>query len=905
MYHRDVRDTCITIERSKLRLSYYRDPCPYDCAWSLYRHRRPVKIALVDNAMRKHSPQSLRLTKRPSAAVDGSPSKRVKRDQLSSPSKGPSPRRAALKQEIPDSDAESDAETFEREKQPLLTSLERALPAINTDKEAIQEYEALRAAGTAFATERDERLGQMAWVKGKSSIYVDAFNLTFETVLEEESHLFNEPELQVFEAWRGLSYEAQYLYVRLFLRKTAAWHRINKLGYYGDIADLEKAARELFQSRTLAKAAPEEQINPGEHSPPEGTTLEDLFAFADDSAVHISTLEEASSLLLLDELKVIAKDAKVQGKNKTELLRSFRRTSGKQTALDFSKLARTETSESYTSDGGVSREASPLKNDGTTSGNRDAHFVDKIMAETGQCIRLSLATFKLFERVHLVFYRSSEWTEKSLTTIILARIARRNFPEYLVSRSGNIFSSRSLLLEFEASIRTQFRVDSILEFSGRPTREALQTILDITDEVLPRWRILLKDEQRKEDSVYLDAEGAYLRRLSPAWVYTRILHKGAYVLSIAEMKNHEREHSLLSELLAQRLFHSTRRGAWYQRKALLEEHYMCNYHPTEGRSSEEQKKKFKRIALKTCEDGLQDNLVHLIHHYDLQKRITKLERTLKIPKRLQHEFSHVRLTQPLERVVKGVRIERQPLITTNSQPRHASLRRQSSTDKPIRRGAKTIWLDPATPEPHTECSVEAMCLSWYRSQGWKGFHSEGGILRTLFALLMYDVLFIYVPNVFQTPFQTCPLDLHTDAFADTRASELNRRLAEIENGGAERIVQQVWEAHAERKTCVIGLDWAFELGDLREIARCFDGAALAAVVKVMAEDYASRGGGVPDLFLWDVQRKNGKGEVCFAEVKSENDRLSDTQRLWIHILAGAGVKVELCAAVASDVRVVN
>lgn len=33
-------------------------------------------------------------------------------------------------------------------------------------------------------------------------------------------------------------------------------------------------------------------------------------------------------------------------------------------------------------------------------------------------------------------------------------------------------------------------------------------------------------------------------------------------------------------------------------------------------------------------------------------------------------------------------------------------------------------------------------------------------------------------------------------------------------------------------------------------------------------------------------------------VKSENDRLSDTQRLWIHILSGAGVKVELCSAIA-------
>jgi Fanconi-associated nuclease 1 len=41
--------------------------------------------------------------------------------------------------------------------------------------------------------------------------------------------------------------------------------------------------------------------------------------------------------------------------------------------------------------------------------------------------------------------------------------------------------------------------------------------------------------------------------------------------------------------------------------------------------------------------------------------------------------------------------------------------------------------------------------------------------------------------------------------------------------------------------------------------------------------------------------------VKFAEVKSENDRLSDTQRLWIHVLSGAGVQVELCAAVAKEV----
>lgn len=74
----------------------------------------------------------------------------------------------------------------------------------------------------------------------------------------------------------------------------------------------------------------------------------------------------------------------------------------------------------------------------------------------------------------------------------------------------------------------------------------------------------------------------------------------------------------------------------------------------------------------------------------------------------------------------------------------------------------------------------------------------------------------------------------------------------------------------------------------------------------MAQEYGQRGGGVPDLFLWKVLEEEGKvGEVKFAEVKSENDRLSDTQRLWIHVLSGAGVRVELCAALATEVRTVG
>jgi Fanconi-associated nuclease 1 len=856
-------------------------------------------MALNPRSPSVHNQMITRFIKHPkSTNFDGEQDRPAKRQKTGpSPKKPPPTPRRSVKRELADSDAEDDDTEVKEEDTEHKTDLESALPHVKTGEDAVKEYEAFQASQEDKTEGADERLEKRRWVRGKSSLYVDAFNLALDTVLDEESHLFNEAETEVFRIWRNLGYEAQYLYVRLFLRKTSAWHRIKNLGYHSDISDLDAAAETLQCTYHLPASSSEIESHPGELQAHIGTTLGTSFTFADRSEEEISTLEEASSLLKLDELKALAKDAKVKGKNKGELLRALRRTSSKQTGLGHVGLKRSDSEMSRGSSASRSRPETPNVDlepdcDLSDDANRDAHFTRRILQETGSCIRLSLATLKLFERVHLVFYRSTEWTEKSLTTIILAKIARWNFPEYIVSRSANIFASRSLLLEYEASIRTQYRIDSILEFSGRPTEKGYQEILDTFEEVYPRWQVLVQEEQHKEVSIYYSGEGPYLRRLSPAWVYTRIIHKTLEVLR--RRKEHKREHNLVTELLRQRLFHHSRRGAWYQRKALLEEHYMAALTDAGKRSAENWKKHWKRIALQTCEEGLEDNLVHIIHHYDLQKRITKLELSLNFAKRMQHDFTHVRLTKPVEVTMEGTRVERTtPLLSR----RNSSLHPASG-----RRGGKTIWIDP---REEGECSVEAMCLSHYRNQGWKGYHSEGGIIRTLFAYLFFDVLFTYIPNVFQTLYQTCPLDLHTDAFYPSRISEINARLNEISNGDAPTIIQRVYDDHHERRTCIIGLDWTYDVLDLLEIARCFDGEALATVCKVMAQEYGQRGGGVPDLFLWKVAEEEGKkGEVRFAEVKSENDRLSDTQRLWIHVLSGAGVRVELCAAVAKEVKIV-
>ncbi|KAI1345236.1 VRR-NUC domain-containing protein [Xylariaceae sp. FL0016] len=770
-----------------------------------------------------------------------------------------------------------------------LPAIESALPQVKADKEALEEYENFKASQGEAEDSAAARLDSRKWVRGKNSIYVDAFNLALGTVLDEESHLFDEKEKDIFGQWSSLDFEAQFLYVRLFLRKSSTWHRIARLGYHTDIGDMDTAVRELQKGRDLFE---DDRLRKEILEPPrpdldsfieERYVFGDSFTFADDSGNFIDNVEDAISLLNLDEVKELAKEAKVHGKNKADIAKAICKMSSKQAGLFSMGLRRSETAESMESPGEMTPEArSPAPGAGDDT-NRRKHFLEKIMGVAGPCIRLSLPVFKLFERVHLVFYRSTEWTERSLTTIILAKISRRNFPQYVVSRSANIFISRTQLLEFETAMRSEYAVDNILEFNGPVTAASFSKVIDVFEEIYPRWQTLLREEQEKEERLYESGEGAYLRRLNPAHSYTRIVHKAAHVLG--RLKEHRREHALLTELLGQRLFHLARRGAWYQRRALLEEHYMHALEPNPSYTDEDiQKKHWKRIAIETCETALEDRDCHLIYHYDIQKRLVKLEKQLKIPKRLQHDFGHVRLKKPEEHYAEGIQLKKGNITGRKG--------RGPST--------KTTWVDEA--EGGGECSVEAMCLSWYRNQGWKGYHSEGGIIRTLFAYLFFDILFLYIPNVFQTAYQTCPLDLHTDAFYPTRASEINHRLVEIANGGAARLIEEVDNRERENRTCVVGLNWDYERDDLLELADCIDSAALAAVCKVMAQEYGQRGGGLPDLILW---RAEPQKECMFSEVKSANDRLSDTQRLWIHVLTGAGIRVALCNAVAKEVREVQ
>ncbi|XP_013719935.2 fanconi-associated nuclease 1 homolog isoform X1 [Brassica napus] len=198
-------------------------------------------------------------------------------------------------------------------------------------------------------------------------------------------------------------------------------------------------------------------------------------------------------------------------------------------------------------------------------------------------------------------------------------------------------------------------------------------------------------------------------------------------------------------------------------------------------------------------------------------------------------------------------------------------------------------------EDGEQCGVEQLALQYYNGEGggWQGMHTESSIWLTIFGLLMWDILFSDVPGVFQTRFQTAPLDLDTESFYLTRKETIESQLERVANGMAEEILIISYETH--RGTACRGVAWErFSLEELRAAVACVGGKCVASLCRYLAQDYRSWCSGMPDLLLWRFKENGYEGEAKLVEVKSEKDRLSEQQRAWLLLLMDSGFNVEIC-----------
>ncbi|KAF9898818.1 hypothetical protein BX616_003575 [Lobosporangium transversale] len=456
---------------------------------------------------------------------------------------------------------------------------------------------------------------------------------------------------------------------------------------------------------------------------------------------------------------------------------------------------------------------------------RNNALIDKIIDISGPCIKIYPSVMTVFERLHLVFYRAREFTEKpALLEAILAKIGQRTFPSYEITRTNTVFRNREELLKYEAAIKLHFDLSRLIESAMGPGRESVVyvrsdesneasglnspqprkvvkpirkptngiNVNSIDGEPVSRGKDTERERRRLEvigiyEKVIQEAEGIrgawseyvateteiskkssnyYLLRFSPGYVYTQILR--LELRAFAFLKRFEEESILLHELLDQHVYCLGQRGGWYERLALIKSNYAF------------QKRLGKKEAHQICMMALRDKHVHAVDATLIQGRLIRLESELKIPFRDRHDFSYLTLRKAQTRILTGERLNTPGTAAPGYASSHSYSYIPSSTGEGLS-GSRII----AQQRPlwrnidGSDCSVEELALSYYKTLGYMGYHSENNILSTLFGLLFWDILFSPQPGVFETSYQTEPLDLRTDAFFMQRQEMIMERLENI------------------------------------------------------------------------------------------------------------------------------
>ncbi|GAB2265175.1 hypothetical protein Dimus_000240 [Dionaea muscipula] len=457
-----------------------------------------------------------------------------------------------------------------------------------------------------------------------------------------------------------------------------------------------------------------------------------------------------------------------------------------------------------------------------------------IFDRTGTCYRITSGAESLVWRVQRLFFLNGE---QDLSAFLLADLGIVNYPRYVYMISDEVFSDRNDLLAYEEAIEVAQIMDEFLEENNS---EVVLHCIEISESHLSRSSTKAVQSQVPKAEML----PAFLQYFSASWVYSKVVLLGVSFL--------EREHRYNDsiKLLKQLLINFTcdgRRGYWTLRLSIDLEHVGC-----------------LDESLSAAENGLQDPWVRSGPRIALQRRVIRLG---KPPRRWKTpNYSHF-----VKRKIPEVHILGRPL------------------------GSKSGTKSRFYGEDGAQCGVEQLALQYYAGEGggsWQGIHTESGIWLTIFGLLMWDIMFSNVPNVFRHRFQSAPLDLETDSFYASRKSLIESRLQNIHEGMAETFLIMSWESHVG--TACRGVNWSrHSLSELRAAVVCIGGPCLALLCRLLAQDYRSWSSGMPDLLLW---RFHGdySGEAKLVEVKGPRDRLSEQQRAWLLVLMDCGFCAEVC-----------
>ncbi|EST04970.2 VRR-NUC domain protein [Kalmanozyma brasiliensis GHG001] len=541
----------------------------------------------------------------------------------------------------------------------------------------------------------------------RSSMYPELFQEMLCNVLESESYLFSNAELDLLSAFFMLPYPARYLFVRLLQRKKVTWYRLDRLeAYRAEVQDLKEATEQL--------------ATPVSSPPTEGPKVEVARMEEEDRRKIALDTDKENAVLTLPSLQRELKLDEETGlplkptyRHKQPLAESSIPANG---AIQNAIKPKSSTQEASLHrfvmterdmKGGIAESLSLLtieelkviaKNMGIAKiGTTRAQIVAALSATKSQSMLFRSPTKPTSrplsgnttastkqQQLTLNFTGASKAGQPQASRLkdelsaalgggcvqVLPAVRSLVDRVALVYYRGNLLGSAALTTAILSRSRIRnypnytYRRTSFL-FPSRDHLIAFERALSIEAEMeyLIQFGKSEADFQTAldlfesvwaewkscvQECVLAHPEGidkmVYHRmRFHPGWVLTRVVYKGATVL--ARFKLREREKEVLQALLDQRVFRRGRRGDWYDRLALITALY-----------SDDQRKG-KKEALSISVQGMQDPDTHLIYHDTLQRRIARLESQLRVPRSEQHDFSYTKLKKTSEVHFKSVRLD--------------------------------------------------------------------------------------------------------------------------------------------------------------------------------------------------------------------------------------------------------
>ncbi|CAB1429516.1 unnamed protein product [Pleuronectes platessa] len=429
--------------------------------------------------------------------------------------------------------------------------------------------------------------------------------------------------------------------------------------------------------------------------------------------------------------------------------------------------------------------------------------------------------------------------QSQLFTILLVNSGRLAFPDYTLQRTTKVFLDREDLIRYEVSMRSLQEVNTAMQ-TGQ-----WEEALELYTAAKSAWQELKKNHD--------------------------FSHQEEGVEILQRLRQYEEAVEELESLLSQSVYCPDSRGRWWDRLALnLQQHL-----------------KKPEQAIDAIRDGMTDTLVRTGHKLSLHQRAARMKESASFKKyRLQlGDLPTIQVQDVKHVTIRGQLFPHEGGMGKSRFLLHTNGEGEDSHDATV------------------ICSVEELCLAHYRQQGFdQGIHGEGSTFSTLFALLMWDVIFMEgIPDVFRNPYQTCPLDLYTDCFYENRKEAIDSRVQLLSEASVETLhtmMEDVWTSQEGKVCSLVNWELFSSLQHAQSLVSCLGGAFLGGVTARMSKDYRHCRAGLPDLVVW-----NTSVNICkLVEVKGPTDRLSQKQQIWLDELQKLGADVEVCHVEACGAR---